>query len=171
MQKWIYVNDQDNRNRYVLGHWDKHPLLCIGVNPSTATPKKADATIRSVARTAEYNCYDGWIMINLYPQRATNPDDVDIEPNEAVIIQNLTAIETILQMYDIGEIWAAWGNLIEKRSYFKDCLRRIHSLADSYRWIRIGALTKAGNPRHPLYLSKDATVQEFDITDYIRKMR
>ncbi len=40
--KWIYENDQDNQIRYVLGTRGENPLLCFGINPSTAKPNNLD---------------------------------------------------------------------------------------------------------------------------------
>lgn len=57
-QNWIYETDSNNLCRYSLGNCCETPLLCVGVNPSTATPQKLDPTIRSVARIAHINNYD-----------------------------------------------------------------------------------------------------------------
>ena len=101
-QHWIYETDSDNFCRYSLGYCCKTPLLCV--NPSTATPEKLDPTIRSVARIAHINNYDGWIMINLYPQRATKPNDMDSIINDSICKQNLFVINSILNKYEITEI-------------------------------------------------------------------
>lgn len=163
----VYIKDDDNLNRFVLGDAGHSPLLCIGVNPSTATPETPDPTIRSVKRIAAYNGNDGWLMVNLYPQRATDPNDVDICPDEALVNRNILEIKSILSEYDIREIWAAWGNLIDMRKYYIDCLKGIYSIASSYKWVTFGGVTKSGNPRHPLYLKTSAEKQAFDIKEYI----
>lgn len=167
MSEWIYINDDNNRNRFVLGKKCSSPLLCIGVNPSTATPDKPDPTIRSVERISAYNGYNGWIMLNLYPQRATKPKDIDQTPDMSSIAHNLLEIRNVLSTYDVKEIWAAWGNLIGIRPFLVDCLREIYSIAVDYNWINIGGVTKAGNPRHPLFLKTDAAKSVFDVSDYL----
>lgn len=73
---WIYEKNSDNTSRYVLGTVGTNPLICIGVNPSTAEPGNLDNTLKSVTRICEANGYDSWIMLNLYPQRATNPNEM-----------------------------------------------------------------------------------------------
>lgn len=73
---WIYETNSDNSARYILGERGENPLVCIGVNPSTAEPDKLDPTLRSVKAWAKRLGFDGWIMLNLYPQRATNPNDL-----------------------------------------------------------------------------------------------
>ncbi len=167
---WIYKIDSDNLYRYTLGFCAKSPLLCVGVNPSTATPEKLDPTINSVARIAKCNGYDGWIMINLYPQRSTNPNEMDLTPNTSVCQQNISEIKDILNKYDISEIWAAWGTLITKRPFLRECLKDIYSIAPSLSWITFGSRTKAGHPHHPLYLSSYAPKSSFDILDYINHL-
>ena len=167
-QHWIYETDSDNFCRYSLGYCCKTPLLCVGVNPSTATPEKLDPTIRSVARIAHY---DGWIMINLYPQRATKPNDMDSIINDSICKQNLFVINSILNKYEITEIWAAWGTLIAKRPYLKKCLSDIYSITSNYKWITFGPSSKAGHPHHPLYLSSNAPKKVFDLASYISQLK
>ena len=70
-KKWIYVNEDNNKVRYVLGYSGINPLICIGINPSTATPDKLDNTLRSVERIALNNGYDSFMMFNVYPIRST----------------------------------------------------------------------------------------------------
>ena len=71
--RWLYVPDFYTEYRYVLGTKGEKPLICIGVNPSTAEPDHLDNTLKSVERIALGNGYDSFIMFNVYPQRATRP--------------------------------------------------------------------------------------------------
>ena len=74
--RWLYVPDFYTEYRYVLGTKGQNPLICIGVNPSTAQPDRLDNTLKSVERIALGNGYDSFIMFNVYPQRATRPQDM-----------------------------------------------------------------------------------------------
>lgn len=76
---WIYKKTTDNSSRFVLGEPGSNSLVCVGVNPSTATPEKLDNTLRTVKKLSAVHGFDGWIMLNLYPQRATNPNDMHAE--------------------------------------------------------------------------------------------
>ena len=170
--KWLYVPDYYADYRYILGTRGSNPLICIGINPSTAAPDDLDNTLKSVARIAEHNGYDSWIMFNVYAQRATNPDDMDKELNEKLHRENMRAFEYILS--NVGEgvspaIWAAWGTIIEKRSYLRDCVLDMLSLGQQYgaHWVSAGKKSKKGHPHHPLYLRKDAETEEFDIAAYL----
>ena len=64
-EKWLYVPDYYADYRYILGTRGKNPLICIGINPSTAAPDDLDNTLKSVSRIAAANNYDSWIMFNV----------------------------------------------------------------------------------------------------------
>ena len=49
------------------GAGGRRPLVCIGINPSTAQPGALDPTLKSVERLANANGFDSWIMFNVYP--------------------------------------------------------------------------------------------------------
>ena len=55
---WIYVPDRYSEYRYLLGTRGSHPLVCIGINPSTAIPDRLDNTLKSAERIALHNGYD-----------------------------------------------------------------------------------------------------------------
>ena len=94
--KWLYVPDFYTEYRYILGTRGRNPLICIGINPSTAAPDDLDNTLKSVARIAAGNGFDSWIMFNVYAQRATRPDDMDRERNEHLHRENMKAFAYIL---------------------------------------------------------------------------
>lgn len=169
--QWIYTNTSDNRARFLLGEKGQKCLICIGINPSTAEPEKLDKTLSTVKRYCQDLGYDSWLMLNVYPQRATNPDDLDIQMNSEYHKENLRQIETIFSQgsYDI---WSAWGNCIEKRAYLKSCFKDIYAISQRYncRWFARGTLTKKGHPRHPLYNKKDSLLEPFDIKGYLEQI-
>ena len=72
----IYSNANDDQWRFTLGRCGSRPLLTIGLNPSTATQERADPTVARVERIAEEKGFggrfDGFVMLNLYPVRATD---------------------------------------------------------------------------------------------------
>ena len=47
---WYYEPHTYQPYRYVLGRVGRHPLVCIGINPSTAQPGALDHTLKSVER-------------------------------------------------------------------------------------------------------------------------
>ena len=51
--KWIYERTADNAARSVLGTVGARPLVCVGVNPSTAAPGDPDLTVSKPRSTDE----------------------------------------------------------------------------------------------------------------------
>lgn len=170
VNQWLFVPNQYDEYRYILGTKGTDPLICIGINPSTARPDKLDPTLKSVERIALGNGYDCFCMLNLYAQRATAPDHMESECNRFLHQQNLEAFEYLLANSPCKEpaVWAAWGTIIEKRGYLAQCLKDFIELGDHYKvhWLCAGKCSKAGHPHHPLYLKKDASLEEFQMEDY-----
>ena len=175
-QKWLYVPDFYTEYRYILGTRGQNPLICIGVNPSTAAPDDLDNTLKSVSRIAAGNGFDSWIMFNVYAQRATRPEDMDRELNQVLHRANMAAFEYILQNVAQGlrpAVWAAWGTIIEKRPYLPGCVRDMVALGRRYdaRWLCAGKRSAKGHPHHPLYLRKDEKTVEFDVEQYLEGLQ
>lgn len=174
VNRWIYVPNDYNEYRYILGTKGKNPLICIGINPSTAAPDDLDNTLKSVERIALGNGYDSFIMFNVYPQRATRPEDMDRELNSRLHGENMKAFAYIMSLYykEKPSVWAAWGTIVETRPYLKDCLMDMLEIGKQFgaRWFSSGAISKKGHPHHPLYLRKDSGLDPFDIEKYINEV-
>ena len=164
--EWLYVPDRYSEYRYILGTRGENPLICIGVNPSTAVPGCLDNTLKSAQRIAFFNGFDSFIMFNVYAQRATIPDDMDKVLNPMLHRENMEAFSWVLGNIRNGApaIWAAWGAVIEKRSYLPACVRDMIVIGQHFhaQWYTAGPRSKAGHPHHPLYLRKDAVLEPFD---------
>ena len=170
-EKWLYVPDYYADYRYILGTRGENPLICIGINPSTAAPGALDNTLKSVERIALANGYDSFLMFNVYAQRATDPDDMDRVRSERLHRENMEAFRYVLSSYGEGHtpaVWAAWGTIIEKRDYLIPTLRDMITIGQEYGtvWYSVGTRSKKGHPHHPLYLKKDAVTEPFDILSY-----
>ena len=167
--KWLYAPNFYSEYRYILGTRGKKPLICIGINPSTAQPDDLDNTLKSVQRIALGNGYDSFLMFNVYAQRATDPDAMEKVCNPLLHRENMEAFRYVLSLSDSPAIWAAWGAVIEKRGYLKDCVRDMLDIGRKYgaQWYCAGAITKKGHPHHPLYLRKDEKLRPFDVDHYL----
>lgn len=166
--RWLYVPNTYREYRYLLGTRGNTPLICIGVNPSTAVPGDLDNTLKSVERVALHNGFDSFIMCNVYAQRATRPSDMEREMNPDLHRENLAAFAYALSLSDAPAVWAAWGTVIEQRTYLPRCVRDLAEVGRRYgaRWYTAGARSKKGHPHHPLYLRKDSVLDEFDVESY-----
>lgn len=171
---WLYVPDRYSEYRYILGTRGGKPLICIGVNPSTAAPGALDNTLKSAERIALFNGYDSFIMFNVYAQRATIPDDMDRELNPLLHRENMKAFRYVLERSGSEPaVWAAWGAVIEKRSWLPRCVMDMAAVGREYgaRWFTAGPRSKAGHPHHPLYLKKDSLLEPFtDLDGYLASL-
>ncbi len=167
---WLYAPNFYSEYRYILGTRGKNPLICIGINPSTAQPGDLDNTLKSVERIALGNGFDSFIMFNVYAQRATDPDSMEKQFNWALHRENLEAFRYVLSISDAPAVWAAWGTIIEKRDYLPYCVRDMVAAGQHYgaRWYCAGKCSKKGHPHHPLYLRKDELLRPFDIENYLQ---
>ena len=175
-EKWIYVPDHYSEYRYILGTRGIRPLVCVGINPSTAEPDRLDNTLKSAQRIALFNGYDSFIMFNVYAQRATNPDDMERAMNPMLHRENMKAFSRIMEYaaeHGIPDIWAAWGAVIEKRDYLAGCIQDMAKIGIRFgaRWWTAGARSKAGHPHHPLYLKSETPLDPFpDLDEYLEKI-
>lgn len=170
--EWVYICDErfpENEQiigvRYVLGEvFDRtraRALICIGINPSTAIPEKLDTTLNRVSKYAKISSeYGAWYMLNVYPQRSTNPNGMHANDrfSKQIHERNLLEVKTLLDTIPTADIWCAWGNNINKRRYLPDMLYGNHekgisgllSLLGDNHILKANAVTKSGHPAHPL---------------------
>ena len=172
IEKWIYAPNFYSEYRYILGTRGENPLICVGINPSTARPDALDNTLKSVQRIAEGNGFDSFLMFNVYAQRATRPDDMEKQCNLSLHRENMEAFRYLLSIGKAPAVWAAWGAIIEKRKYLPACVADMLEISREYdaRWFCAGPVSKKGHPHHPLYLRKDEKLKPFDTGGYLRNL-
>ncbi|MCH5299065.1 MAG: DUF1643 domain-containing protein [Ruminococcus sp.] len=175
IEKWLFVPNFYSEYRYILGTKGENPLVCIGINPSTARPDALDPTLKSVERIALANGFDSFIMFNVYSQRATDPSLMEKQLNEQMHSENMKAFRYILSLYKENRpsIWAAWGNIIETRDYLIDCVTDMIKIGESCgaKWYSAGKRSVKGHPHHPLYLKSNSPLDEFDIRKYCESIK
>lgn len=167
---WLYVPPRYDEYRYILGTRGQHPVICVGINPSTAAPDHLDPTLKSAQRIAHANGYDSFLMFNVYAQRATKPDDMERSLNPQLHAENMKAFRYLLSFAGARPaVWAAWGSIIEKRSYLAACVNDMLQISRAYGavWYHAGPLSVKGHPHHPLYLRADTPLEPFDTESYL----
>lgn len=169
--EWIYERSDDNLARFVLGTAGANPLVCVGLNPSTAEPSRLDPTLKRVAKVAAANGHDSFLMLNLYALRATDPRQLPRIADPALTAANADRIAKAIGGRPLT-VWAAWGALIATRPYLPDLLLDIAALPAlaPCRWHSRGPLTMAGHPRHPLYVRDAEPLVPFDIAAYCARL-
>ncbi len=171
--RWLFVPNEYREWRYILGTRGSRPLICAGINPSTAAPDALDPTLQSVQRIALNNGYDAFLMFNVCAQRATLPKDRDRTLNPALHRENMEAFRYLLSLSPAPAVWAAWGNIITTRPYLTDCVRDMAEAAAAAgaAWLCCGPLSKKGHPHHPLYLKADEPLRPFDMEAWLRNQK
>lgn len=146
----IYHSDEGDKWRYTLGISGERPLLVIGLNPSTATQEKADPTVARVRKVAALHGYDGFVMLNLYPIRATDYRKLPATVDRSAFERNLQAIEGVVAQMRDPHIWATWGQPVVHHGYFLKARDESCKRLAKYgpKWLRLGELTATGHPRH-----------------------
>lgn len=160
----IYASAKRDVWRFTLGKKGAKPLLVIGLNPSTATQVESDTTVAKVERVAAMHEYEGFVMLNLYPIRATDFRTLPSTVNRAAFIANLGQIEQVVGSMRNPTVWAAWGDNVTHHTYFLDARDELATrlAVHNVRWMRFGKLTAAGHPRHPSRLSYAWNFGPFD---------
>ena len=162
----------EGNHRFALEQEGEKMLIVIGLNPSTADETTPDPTMKSVLRFVEHEGYDGYVMMNLYSERCTKPENLPRSFDKSMHIKNLSIIKRMDAKYPSADVLLCFGNGIYKRMYLEYCFYDIYeALKRHQRWLSIGgeeAKTKYGHPRHPLYASTNLGLKEFDIQEYTR---
>lgn len=150
---------EDGVFRYALWRtWDAetHPLVFIGLNPSTADASADDPTIRRCRGFAKREGYGGLVMLNLFALRSTDPTGLRRVP-DAVGQWNDDALVTRTEGRDIV---AAWGATLA--DFVAPRAREVISmLRDRGRVLRCLGTTRFNHPRHPLYVAANAPLGWF----------
>lgn len=123
----------------------------IMLNPSTADAIQDDPTIRRCIDFAKRFGCDGLLVVNLYALRSTDPDALWNHP-DPVGPENDAHIQWALWAAEMSDapVIAAWG-----ANARQDRVDEVLELPGMLACQALG-LTKAGQPRHPLYLRRDA---------------
>ena len=149
--------------RYVLWRrWADGPTMAvIGCNPSTATAEADDPTIRRCIRFARDSEHGQLVMLNLFGYRATEVRDLGVvaDPvgpdNHEQVVRGCLGAATVV---------CAWGDRrklpIGHREWAPLFLGQLR--ARGVRRFHALALTRAGDPGHPLYLPASARPLPWD---------
>ena len=150
MERSAGISECGRYRNWLRRSWAPGPTcVFIMLNPSTADGTKDDPTCRRCIHFAVRECCGSLLIVNLYAWRSSSPADLFKLPyDEAVGDPSAWAME--LQAEErLGPVIAAWGGdrRAERRA-------RIVALELSVLDVPLLCLgtTKAGAPKHPLYL-------------------
>ncbi|MBD5369503.1 MAG: DUF1643 domain-containing protein [Bacteroides sp.] len=155
----------DDKVRYVLKKEGKNPLIVLGINPSTADDVLPDRTMTRVCGFAEKMGFDSFVMLNVYPLRTPQIEELPAELNPDLHQKNLSHIVEEISKIENPTILVAHGNSISKKKYLRTCLQEILNELTKFKtakFIQLGDLTNEGNPRHPLMARADIEIKEYN---------
>lgn len=140
--------------RYMLRRtWDatRKSVLFIGLNPSTADAKLNDPTIRRCIGFARDWGYGSMLMGNLFAFRATEPRLLPTV-DDPIGPRNNWWLSVLHKQVDlVVAAWGIHGTLLARDLDVLSKLSEVYCLG----------LTKAGHPKHPLYLPATVTPTRF----------
>ena len=130
------------------------PVGFVMLNPSTADAERDDPTIRRVRGLARGLGYGRVVVANLYALRATDPKALRTHPDPVGPEgdRHLAALAG-----EVPDIVCAWG--VHAAPERARAVAALLGAAGARLW-HLG-LTKAGAPRHPLYVRRDVAPARF----------
>lgn len=121
-------------------------VLFICLNPSTADEHVDDPTVRRCIGFARNLGFGSIMMTNLFAFRSTDPRGL-LTATDPIGPENDAWLDRIHEQTDLAI--SAWGT--------KGCLLNRHrAVAARFPDLQCLGITKAGHPRHPLYIRSDA---------------
>jgi hypothetical protein len=148
------VISEDVRYRYRLDRrWGPGPrVVWLMLNPSTADAEQDDATIRRIRAFSQGWGFSALTVVNLYAWRTTDPAGLwtaadPVGPDNDRHIAEVCATSHVI---------AAWGAHARP-----DRIAAVLALP-GMDGLRALAVTKTGQPRHPLYLRGNLTPQPWE---------
>lgn len=144
--------------RYLLRRvWDhaKPRALLIMLNPSTADARTDDATIRSCVRLLTGLGYGSLEVVNVFAWRATDPSELSkvekpLGPdNEAVVYAAVSRCDVVICAWGAHPLAAA--KTTHLRSFLRSRKPAIYCFGK----------TKAGAPKHPLYIKSGTPLEVY----------
>lgn len=157
----------DGQYRYRLWReWDNLLPKCtfLMLNPSTADASQDDPTIRRCIGFARALKCGRLEVANLFPLRATDPEELMRHPNPLGQAQGgITADGAIMDAIDDASwVICAWGSHPAAALRAPDVLRMIRLCGRAGLLHHLG-LNKDGSPKHPLYIAASVRPQRFEI--------
>ena len=146
----VAVYSDDERYRYdLIRMWDAAGprINFVMLNPSTATELANDPTVERCERRARALGYGAFRVTNIFAWRATDPrdmraaaDPVGRPENDAAIVAAATWADRVVCAWGTHGAYLARGTEVER------------ILRGTGRPLAMLGLSKAGHPKHPLYI-------------------
>ena len=142
-------SDCENYRYSLTRTWDANirKVLFIMLNPSTATEIQNDPTVERCERRARALGYGAFQVCNIFAYRATDPHIMRTQNDPNGPDNSGTILEAATWADDIVCAWGTHGAHMGRGVEVETLLRE-----KSLSLTHLG-LSKAGHPKHPLYIS------------------
>ncbi len=152
----VAVYSDCERYRYLLTRvWDpaRPRALFVMLNPSTATEVQNDPTVERCERRARTLGFGAFRVTNIFAWRATDPKEMRAQPDPVGPENDRAILESVDWAAGPGArivcAWGAHGAHLARGAAVERLLR------NTGRELFHLGLTKAGDPKHPLYIGYD----------------
>ncbi|MEM9717045.1 MAG: DUF1643 domain-containing protein [Pseudomonadota bacterium] len=152
----VAVYSDCEQYRYTLTRiWDPagRKALFVMLNPSTATEVQNDPTVERCERRARALGFGAFRVTNIFAFRATDPRVMRAAPDPTGPANDDAITESAAWADQIICAWGIHGAHLNRGPEVEDLLRQtgqtLHHLG----------LSKAGHPKHPLYISYETQPQ------------
>lgn len=158
------VFDAARTYRYLLTRvWDTSvpPMVWVMLNPSTADALSDDPTCRRCMGFARREGAGGIAVVNLFALRSTDPRALTAHRDPVGPLNDVFVRQAVAGATHVVCAWGAHGSL------------RGRSATVSRRLARVGArpqclgVTSTGEPRHPLYLPRNAALAPYETPEAV----
>lgn len=162
MTDWLCQESAGQRSRFVLWTFGANPLVCVGVNPSPTVPNDLDRTVSRLTDLAEARGFDSWVMLNLYPQRSTDPKGLMRIHEPKLKAENERHIANFIGGRQLTLLGARCG-LMTRRPYPRTVLAGTFQITDATGcdWVSCGKSLAGGHPQYLSCVARDLTLHPF----------
>ena len=143
-------------------NYSKKELIFIGLNPSLATKDHNDPTLKRLVGFSECWGYGSLVVINLFARISKSPKDLSF-CEDPVGKKNDFVLNKWINYWsknDFCELWIGWGINGKLMNRNEKILQRIKK---SSKVPYVIGLTKYGHPKHPLYISNQKKLFQFNL--------
>lgn len=158
----LYIGD--DKECYAIGEPGKYNLLVVGLSPTDATSE--NPTIKRIRKITEKYGYYGWIMVNLYPARIADSDNLPDKMDASISGRNIEVIKNLQNEYVLGAVYAIWGDDFNERDYLPIECQKIVNVIRDISWYTRG-MTRYGHPKHPIKVTYAHEMKWFPVQDYL----
>jgi hypothetical protein len=166
VERGAHLSDCGTYRYRLWREWDKSrpTLVFLMLNPSAADHRVDDPTVTRCFARAVVNNFGRLEVANLFPLRATNPDELLIHPDP--LGPRSRANSAILEAVDIASmVICAWGSHEAVATRVTDVLHLLAITNMRGKLFHLG-LNLDGSPKHPLYIAAGTHAHPFGREDW-----